>query len=754
MKQENLFGFEQESAKSNKRKIIIDGQEFESLESAARAFNMSRNTLDYRLSKGWTPKEAVGLEPRPSHAAKTPGLPVKVLDREFKNIKAAAKHYKRAYTHVIGRLKQGSTIEEALGLDPSTGLPKNPPLKRHRSFIVEYPELAKQWHPTKNAPFSAEKITSGSSINVWWLCLNGHEWKSPISNRVKGSGCPYCSGQKPTVERNFATEYPELLKEWDWKKNHKKPEEYTPRSNAKVWWKCKNGHSWQATISNSTRFVNKTSCPCCNNKKLCEDNSLAQLRPDIAKDWHPNKNVPLTPYDVVAGGNKKVWWICKHGHEWKTSIGARVIKGTGCPNCSLQTSRIEIAIYSEFDALFENLEWRKKISGYECDIYFSDYKIGIEVDGVYWHRRYPDREIIKSAAFEEEGIQLFRLRENELPLLTERDITFKSSESEFSVMSKLVCSLLEYAQFSEKHRKKLYGYINGPGLINEKLYRKIVSHLPAPPPGESLADKYPELAREWAYDLNAPLSPEHFRPQAGKKVWWRCENGHTWKTTMNSRAGRGTGCPLCPRPFTRRASVEHNLALLNPHLAREWHPDKNGDVSPNDVTPMSNEKFWWLCEKGHEWEADVARRATGNGCPYCYGRYPTEENNLARKFPELLKEWDKEKNKGLSPSNFTPYVSKKVWWRCNEGHSWQANISNRTRLNAGCPICARNANRKYNIEYFQIYAREHGGQCLSEIYTSCRQKLKFSCKDGHIWETRADNVLYNNNWCPVCAKNK
>jgi hypothetical protein len=87
---------------------------------------------------------------------------------------------------------------------------------------------------------------------------------------------------------------------------------------------------------------------------LCDDNSLAQVRPDIAKDWHPSKNTPITPSDVVAGGYKRVWWICKHGHEWQSTVGSRVHNGTGCSKCSLQTSRIEIAVYSELKALMRD----------------------------------------------------------------------------------------------------------------------------------------------------------------------------------------------------------------------------------------------------------------------------------------------------------------------------------------------------------------------------------------------------------------
>lgn len=724
-----------------KRQIVVNGREFDSLGSAARAFGLSRNTVDYRLSKRWTPEQALGQEPRPSHAGRTAGVAVKVQGQEFANIKRAAKHFGRAYTHVFDRLKAGCTIEQALGL-----------VKRSDSLAFEYPELAKQWHPSKNALLTAGDVTPHSGQKVWWSCSNGHDWKAVIDSRTRGHGCPYCAGQRPTPERNFGTEHPELINEWDWQKNgQQKPEDFSPRSTSKVWWKCGNGHSWQASISNRTRMDAKNTCPVCLNRILTDANSLAKFRPDIAESWHPSRNAPLTPNYVVAGGQQKVWWICKHGHEWEATVGLRVNAGTGCPKCSRQTSRIELAVYSELDALFDDVVWREKISGYECDIYLPESHVGVEIDGVYWHRRRPEQELAKSAAFEAKGIQLFRVREDGLLPLSERDVVFKFSEDEFLVASRLVSSLLKHAQLSAQQSAKLLDYIGGPGLINETLYRKLVATLPAPPPGHSLADKHPEIAKQWAFDLNAPLSPEHFRPKASKKVWWRCEIGHTWKSTLNNRVAHGTSCPACSHR-TVLAPAEWNLSTINPDLANEWHPKKNGENRREDVYPNSNQKFWWQCSKGHEWLASVANRAKGAGCPYCYGRYATKENNLASRYPELLVEWDRERNADLNPSDFTPHVGKKVWWRCKTGHSWQATIYNRTKNKSCCPVCARNASRKYTVEDIQAIAKKRGGKCLSETFTSSRIKLKFCCKEGHIFETRADAILYTNTWCPVCGR--
>ncbi len=729
---------------SNKRKIIIQGKEYDSLESAAKAFGKSRNTVDYRLAKGWTSEQAVGLEPPPGFASKTAGIPVQVEGREFKTLKDAAKYYNRAYTHVIEMLKKGRSIEQSLGL-----------IKRADTLHSENPELSSQWHSHKNMPLTPKDVSSGSGIKVWWLCSNNHEWEAVINSRNRRHGCPYCAGQKPTSDRNFATEYPELLKELDLIKNKNlDPENLTPRANQKVWWKCQKGHSWQATITNRTRKQYNNSCPYCTNRKLCNENSLALLRPDIAQDWHPTKNGTLTPKDVIAGGGTKVWWRCKHSHDWQATVGTRVHNGTGCSKCALQTSRVEIAVYTEIKALFPNVSWREKIGKYECDIFLPDKKIGVEIDGVYWHKPKAHVDAIKQKLFEEKGIQLFRLREEGLPLLSARDISFKSSNNMFPVISNLINQIIKFADLSNAERENLQHYIDSGSLLNKKLYRKIISHLPAPPYELSFAAKKPELAREWAYDLNAPLSPEHFRPAANKNVWWRCEQGHTWETSLNNRSCQNTDCPHCPRIIPNKATNEWNFAKINPQLINEWHHEKNGGILPEEITPNMNIKVWWKCREGHEWQAAPHSRTGGTGCPFCYGRYASATNNLAVSYPELLAEWDSELNKGLNPSDFTPHVGKKVWWRCKKDHSWQATIYNRTKNKSGCPVCARNNSRKYSIEYFHEFASRHGGICLSTEYLQCKTKIRMVCNNGHEWETRADNILYEQKWCSLCDKNE
>jgi hypothetical protein len=55
-------------------------------------------------------------------------------------------------------------------------------------------------------------------------------------------------------------------------------------------------------------------------------------------------------------------------------------------------------------------------------------------------------------------------------------------------------------------------------------------------------------------------------------------------------------------------------------LAQEWHPNKNGNLTPRDVKKYSGNSVWWLCNKGHAWQSTVYKRSRGRGCPQCARR--------------------------------------------------------------------------------------------------------------------------------------
>ena len=125
------------------------------------------------------------------------------------------------------------------------------------------------------------------------------------------------------------------------------------------------------------------------------------------------------------------------------------------------------------------------------------------------------------------------------------------------------------------------------------------------------------LLREWDTAHNLPLTPQTVTYGSHKSVWWRCENGHEWKAAIYTRSD-GARCPYCTG---RKVMVGFNdLASQNPVLAAQWDTERNGTLTPQQVTLTSNRKAWWICEKGHSFQAVIASSANGTACPYCTNR--------------------------------------------------------------------------------------------------------------------------------------
>ena len=122
------------------------------------------------------------------------------------------------------------------------------------------------------------------------------------------------------------------------------------------------------------------------------------------------------------------------------------------------------------------------------------------------------------------------------------------------------------------------------------------------------------MAEEWNYEKNGTLKPEYFSVNSHKKVWWKCKNGHEWQAPIGNR-NIGRGCPYCVGQ--KIVKGENDLQTVNPILAKDWNYEKNNGLTPMDVTPNSHKKVWWKCSKGHEWQAVVASRNRGSGCPIC-----------------------------------------------------------------------------------------------------------------------------------------
>ena len=197
-----------------------------------------------------------------------------------------------------------------------------------------FPEIAAEWHPTKNGDLKPCDMLPGSKKLIWWRCARGHEYTASPKSRVDGNGCPVCAGDKNLpIIYTLADAFPELAAEWDAKRNGLlTPADVSIDSARRVWWQCKKGHAWQAQIL--VRTTTDSPCPVCSGRKLVKGvNDLKTLNPVLAAQFAA-ENAPLTASDVAANSSKRVWWRCGQGHRFRMSVAARSEKKQGCPVCS------------------------------------------------------------------------------------------------------------------------------------------------------------------------------------------------------------------------------------------------------------------------------------------------------------------------------------------------------------------------------------------------------------------------------------
>ncbi len=507
-------------------------------------------------------------------------------------------------------------------------------------------------------------------------------------------------------QKRYVSDYPELMDKWDFEKNIDiSPYDITIGSNKKVWWKCHFGHNFEKDIK---KMSDNRSCPICSGHKTVSGiNDFATFYPEIAKEWHPVKNGDLKPCNISKKNGRKVWWLCQYGHEWQATPHDRA-DGTGCPFCSSRcsTSFPEQAIYYYVKKLYPDAVNRYKgifKNGMELDIYIPSIRLAIEFDGAHWHdnEEVHRREKEKYALCRDKNIFLMRIREH-----TKSDwkdiadalyIIKKSKRQE--ELSQVIQTVLDSIDRTSNMwtRKNPYSFHSKIDVNLERDGNEIREFLTVIP--NSLVELRPDLAEEWHPQKNGNLTPNMFGVNSNEHAWWKCKIcGHEWRTTIIHRGGkRNSGCPECSKikrgiTFTKTKVAEKgSLAHNNPYLAKEWHPTKNGGLTPHDITHKCFKNVWWLCPKcGYEWEASPNNRSKDVGCPCCSGRVPkTGTNDFQTVFPELADEWNFEKNVPHKPSEFLPKSGKKMWWRCkNCGFEWNTEIRNRSNGH-GCPNCAR-----------------------------------------------------------------
>ena len=409
-------------------------------------------------------------------------------------------------------------------------------------------------------------------------------------------------------------------------------------------------------------------------------------REDILKEWDQERNGSFTPNTISLDSKRRIWWKCfQCGHSYMTRIDSRVM-GFGCPECGVARTKTR-SEENKMDVL--NARANKDP---------SDRGSIVET--------HPDVA-------------------NEWDYNRNGDLKPEMFSSGYANKVWWVCSQCgnEYvSRIADRTRghgcPQCARQIHGQRVRDGREKMKQVKIATGYEKKDNIAITHPSVAAEWNYELNGDLRPELFTRGSSEKVWWTCPDcGRVYRAQITSRT-QGSGCPECGYKIVgQKAKIRHDkikydrlhtdpsvrdsIVETNPDIAAEWNYELNGDLRPEMFSAGSARKVWWTCSKcGNVFCSTIDARKEGGGCLVCFKKKLSEKTSqwnkemvlkssrrldLAR--PDLLKEWDYEKNGDLLPSMVSTGSARKVWWKCPICHlSFQRSILGHVR-SLGCPSC-------------------------------------------------------------------
>ena len=514
----------------------------------------------------------------------------------------------------------------------------------------------------------------------------------------------------------------DLLEEWNYNANKgltnkfgadiSIPSRILPTSSIKVGWVCDKGHQFETSVGNRT--VNSRGCPYCAGSKLlvgfndfatwCKNNH----REDLLEEWDYKKNNGLKPSEILQGGSgKKYWWKGSCGHEWDAVISSRIrvrqgktqiVKPAGCPFCSNPPKRILVG--------FNDLEsWCK-----------SNKRESLLAEWDYEKNEIAPTEV----TFGSGKYVWWKCNKNH---------EWKTQVHNRTMGSKTNCPICARTQTSFPEQAIAF-YLRKEYDILQRYRIK----------GNEVDIFIPELNVAIEYD----------------GLLWHSRKNKIKKDIEKTKKITSEGIILIRlRETTDKVSCNNTdgqyiiefVAMNGKYVTKEF------EWALNELFKIVNSISLHKSMPSIDIERDeLSIRA--------YYMNILKGNSVASVFPELVAEWDVEKNKGVTPDAYSARNNKKVWWKCSKGHSWLASINTRGEYKLGCPYCAGQKVVSGEND-FESWCRDNNLNLLkewdydlnvvepNEIPRTYKKKAYWKCAKGHVWEATVYNRV-NGTGCPIC----
>lgn len=480
---------------------------------------------------------------------------------------------------------------------------------------------------------------------------------------------------------NLATQYPEVVADWDYALNEL-PSAFAPFSNKYAHWVChKCGHKWRTKIINRTHPLTSSGCPQCGKQQSLRTRltpepgkSVGDLHPELVDQFHPTMNQGKSLYQVKPSSSEWFWWICLVCHEKyeqmvQRKVGTKKRKGTGCPYCEGK----KVGHFNNLAYLYPELadEWA------ECNdrranevLPGSDYRAHWQCSFCNhpWEATVSNRTGLQSGCprchlygVSKWQLQIFDYLRTIFP---EAALCAKPLQDSVGDSSKLEADIL---LSKSKVVIEVDGYLYHRDKVNEDRSKNAAFEKNG---YRVLRVRAHPLSKISELDLVVhPHQPiEDFMPHVLRTI-----------SKLTGITCSGEGIPLkSVQDLCREYLWEHSLAFKYPSLASEYA--ESNPIPVDRIMAGSNEIVLWNGKCGHEWPASVSSRTKqGQGCAVCARKVVIWETSLASNFPAVAELWDYSRNGDVTPEQVTSNSGLRFYWICPNGHSSFASVQSKVR---------------------------------------------------------------------------
>ena len=639
--------------------------------------------------------------------------------------------------------------------------------------------LLDEWDYDKNGSLGITPKTVGKGSEKWvfWKCENGHFFDARVCDRTqlnRKSICKVCSGKMLVKGVNdFATLRPDLLKEWDFSRNKINPYDVGISSHEKVWWLCEKGHSYSAQIYHRTSKTKPTGCSVCSGRRILEGyNDLATLRPDLLKEWdyEENNKLGIFPNKITVSNDKLVYWKCSKGHSYPMQVYNKTF---GKQSCSVCSNRRVLEGYNDLKSQYPELmkEWdyekNNKLGIFPEKITFVNHsKVWWKCSkGHSWPAFVNVRTLQKTGCPKCSNqsslgeVSLFLVLKNQYEDVFHR---VKLFNLEYDIYVKDINLVIEY---------------DGWVWHKDKLEKDLIKQKKAEDKGLKFCriivyqDKNIEDIKKNKNLLQGCLLVNESSLDRKNVYYLCCKIIKTlYKSKFISQSIKvDENIEALSRNYLDNVEYKNSLEYKFPKIAKEWHPTKNGELKPTNVSFGSGYEAWWVCPNGHPpYQAAVTYRTRDrqSGCPICANKkILSGYNDFATKYPDLAKWWDSEKNK-IKPNEIAVSSQEEIYFKCPKGHPFHKKLADFMRWKT-CPVCTNSIVIKgindittTHPEYLKYWDYERNaelGYFPENYFSGSVQSVYWKCENGysnHNYSQKISDKIKRGAGCPICKNKK